>query len=65
MATVGETSEALWSGYSTDSTVPRNLDLLDADGLDVMIRAAAHIFIAGGEAAAHGGYSGLVIRCSQ
>jgi hypothetical protein len=57
MATVGETSIALRSGYSTDSVVPRNLDLLDADSLEVMIRENDEDFHCRWRAAAHGGYS--------
>jgi hypothetical protein len=50
-ATVGGTSKALGSGYSTDSPVPGYFDLLTAGGVVRSIRAQAKIFIAGGEAA--------------
>ncbi len=57
-ATVGETSEALRSGYSTDSEATKKPRPVGRRRLDVMIRAIANIFIAGEEAAVHGGYSG-------
>ncbi len=50
-ATVGGTSKALGSGYSTDSPVPRYFDLLAAGGAARSIRREAKIFIADGEAA--------------
>jgi hypothetical protein len=56
-ATVGETSMALRSGYSTDSGGTKKPRPVGRRQPDVMIRAVENIFIAGGEATVHGGYS--------
>jgi hypothetical protein len=58
-ATVGETSMALRSGYSTDSGGTKKPRPVGRRRLKVMILAVANIFIAGGEAAVHGGYSAI------